>query len=160
MNRSLQDYALVAEVVGAVAVVISLIYVGISVNQHTDAVQVANHQALVAMDQETTGWFKDPDFVATYLTASEDFERLSAVQRSQVSSYMAEKFNAWEYAYLTRENGMMADNIWQGWDGHYRTLLKQPGGRRFWHQERMSFSPVFRVFVDSIAADLDNEAIH
>lgn len=155
MKRSLQDYALAAEIIGAVAVVISLIYVGISVNQHTNAVQVANHQALVAMDQDTTDWFKDPDFAAAYLISSKDIGELSAVQRTQVGSYIAGKLNAWEYAFLTHENGMMADNIWQGWDGHYRTVLKQSGGRWFWNMERESFSPAFREFVDSIVADLE-----
>ena len=74
MKKSLQDYALAAEIVGAVAVVVSLIYVGVNVNQHTNAIQVANHHALVAMDQATTDWFKDPEFAATYLIASEDIE--------------------------------------------------------------------------------------
>ena len=155
MKKSLQDYALAAEIIGAVAVVISLIYVGISVNQHTNAVQVANHQALVAMDQDSADWFKDPDFAAAYLIASKDIGKLSDVQRIQVGSFVAGKLNAWEYAFLTHENGMMADNIWQGWDGHYRTVLKQSGGRWFWNAERESFSPAFREFVDSIVADME-----
>ena len=62
MARSLQEYALAAEIIGAVAVVVSLIYVGLSVNQNTNALMVANHQALVAMDQSTTDWVKDPAF--------------------------------------------------------------------------------------------------
>jgi len=51
-NEKLQEWALVAEIVGAVAVVVSLIYVGVSVRQNTDAILVANHQAIVAMDIE------------------------------------------------------------------------------------------------------------
>ena len=62
MARSLQEYALAAEIIGAIAVVVSLIYVGLSVNQNTNALMVANHQALVAMDQSTTDWVKDPAF--------------------------------------------------------------------------------------------------
>jgi len=58
LTRSLKDYALVAEIIGAIAVVISLIYVGLSVNQNTNAVMVANHQALVAMDQNTNDWLQ------------------------------------------------------------------------------------------------------
>jgi len=110
---------------------------------------------LVAMDQDTTDWFKDPDFAAIYLIASKDIEKLSAVQLSQVGSYVAGKLNAWEYAFLTHENGMMADNIWQGWDGHYQTVLKQSDGRWFWSMERNSFSPSFREYVDSIVAELE-----
>jgi hypothetical protein len=155
LTKSLKEYALAAEIIGAFAVVISLIYVGVSVNQNTNAVMVSNHQAIVAMDQDTTDWFKDPDFAAAYIVALGDISKLSDVQRTQVGSYISGKFNAWEFAFLTRENGMMGDNIWQGWDGHYRTVLKQSGGRWFWGIARESFSPTFRRYVDSIVADIE-----
>jgi len=135
--------------------VISLIYVGISVNQNTNAVQVANHQALVALDQETTNWFRNPDFAAAYIDAVDDISKLSAVQRAQVGSYIAGKLNAWEFAFLTHENGMMEDNIWEGWDGHCRTVLEQSAGRWFWRGERESFSPAFRMYVDSIVSEIE-----
>lgn len=150
MSRPLQEYALAAEIVGAVAVVISLIYVGVSVNQNTNAVMVANHQALVALDQATTDWFKDPGFAEVYLISLDDVSKLSPVQQAQFTSYLADKFNAWEFAFLTHESGMMEDNIWQGWDGHYQTLLHQPGGRWFWGEGREGFSPAFRAYLDSI----------
>ena len=153
MRKSLKEYALAAEIVGAAAVVISLIYVGVSVNQNTNAVQVANHQALVAMDQETSNWFKDVEFAAMYEVAKTDFDKLSVVQRSQVSAYTALKMNAWEFAFITHENGMMEDNIWEGWDGHYRFVVGQPGGLWFWETEREGFSPAFRMYVDSIVEE-------
>ena len=153
MKRSLSDYALLAEIVGAIAVVVSLIYVGISVNQNTSALMVANHQALVAMDQDTTDWFKDPEFAVTMEMALEDVSQLSPAQWTQVLSYLAGKFNAWEFAFLTHDDGMMADNIWDGWDGHYRTVLERGTGQQFWSLERESFSPAFRWYVDSINAE-------
>lgn len=44
----LSDWASIAEVVGAIAVVISLAYVGIQVRDNTEAVRAANRQALVS----------------------------------------------------------------------------------------------------------------
>ena len=152
MTKSLKEYALAAEIIGAIAVVISLIYVGVSVNQNTNAVMVANHQALVAMDQITTDWFKDPDFAAAHLVSLEGIDKLSPVQRAQVGSYIAGKFNAWEFAFLTHENEMMEDNIWQGWNAHYVSVLKNPGGQWFWSGERGSFSPSFVLYVNSLLA--------
>ena len=154
LKKTLQEYALLAEITGAVAVVISLIYVGVSVNQNTNALMVANHQALVALDQDTTSWFQDPDFGAAYILALDDMAKLSDVQRHQVGSFIAGKFNAWEFAFLTHENGMMEDNIWQGWEGHYRTVLVLPAGRWFWSIEGGSFSPSFRNYVDAIVSEL------
>lgn len=153
--RSLKEYALAAEIVGAAAVVISLIYVGVSVNQNTNAVMVANHQALVSMDQNTTDWLRDPDLANAYLVANDGIDILSDVQRVQVGSYVAGKMNTWEFAFITRENGMMDVVIWEGWDGHFRSVLRQPAGRSFWDNERGNFSASFRRYVDSIVAEIE-----
>ncbi len=153
LARSLQEYALAAEIIGAAAVVVSLIYVGVSVNQNTNALLVANHQALVAMDQSTTDWLKDPAFASTMEIVSSDPDELSSVQIRQVHSYYAGKLNAWEFAFLTHQNEMMADNIWMGWDSHYRSVLKADSVRVFWQLDRENFSPTFRRYVDSILAE-------
>jgi len=153
LKRSLSDYALVAEIIGAISVVISLIYVGLSVNQNTDAIMVANHQALVAMDQDTNAWFRDSEFTATYLAALEDVNRLSPVQSHQYFTFVADKFNAWEFAFITHNNGMMEGNIWDGWDGYYRSLLRRKEVLLHWREARVGFSPAFREYVDSILAE-------
>jgi hypothetical protein len=67
----------------AIAVVVSLIYVGISVNKNTGAILVANHQALVAMDQDTNAWCRDSEFAEIVETAEDDVSKLSPVQARQ-----------------------------------------------------------------------------
>lgn len=155
MARSLKEYALAAEIVGAIAVVISLVYVGASVNQNTKAIMVANHQALVAMDQDKNGWLKDPEFAAIYEAAGEGVSELSPVQSLQLSTFLADTFNAWEFAFITHNNGMMDDNIWDGWDGFYRLSLEELEHQWFWDQRRQGFSPAFRTYVDSILAEME-----
>ena len=155
MKRSLKEYALVAEIVGAIAVVVSLIYVGTSVNQNTDAILVANHHALVAMDQDTNAWFRDSEFAASFEIAMDDVSNLSPVQSRQFRTYLADKFNAWEFAFLTHNSGMMEDDIWDGWDGYYRLELKQKGHQWYWNSGREGYSPAFRVYVDSILVDIE-----
>lgn len=155
MAKSLKEYALAAEIVGAIAVVISLVYVGASVNQNTRAVMVSNHQALVAMDQNTNEWFRDTEFAEIFIIALDDAGALSPTQALQLRILLADKFNAWEFAFLTHSSGMMEDNIWNGWDGYYRGELAQIPHQSFWQAGREGFSPAFRDYVDSIIADID-----
>jgi len=99
LKKSLQDYALAAEIIGAIAVVISLIYVGASVNQNTKAIMVSNHQALVTMDMDKNDWLRDSGFAAIYEIGLEDTSKLSPVQLMQFSTFVANTFNAWEFAF-------------------------------------------------------------
>jgi hypothetical protein len=143
-----------AEILGIIAVVVSLAFVAFELRQNTDAVRVANHQALVAMDMEKNAWLRDPNFAATYVLARSDFEQLTPTQSRQYLTFIADTFNAWEFAHITYANGAMAENIWNGWDGFYRSELATVGGRNFWNDQGSNFSPAFRTYVDSIVASL------
>ena len=114
---------------------------------------VSNHQALVVMDMDKNDWLRDSEFASIYETAIEDTSSLSPVQLRQFSTFVANAFNAWEFAFITHDNGMMNEDIWNGWDGFYRTELKQMGYLWFWNQGREGFSPEFRSYVDSILAE-------
>ncbi len=155
MKKSLEQYALAAEIIGAIAVVISLVYVGTSVDQNTNAIKVSNHQALVAMDMEKNDWLRDSEFAAIHLIAMDDVGKLSPVQRIQYSTFVANTFNAWEFAFITYNNGMMDGNIWDGWDGFYRVVLEEKSHQLFWREGREGFSPEFRSYVDSVLAAID-----
>lgn len=156
MKGRLQEYAFFAEIIGAVGVVISLIYVGVGVRQNTDAVHVANHQALVAMDMDKNEWLRDPEFAAIYEIAREDFTKLSPVQLRQYLTLVADTLNAWEFAFITHNSGAMSDTIWNGWDGFYRSELQTEAFRWFWKDGGINFSPDFRVYVDSVLTDMND----
>jgi hypothetical protein len=155
MKKSLEQYALAAEIIGAIAVVISLVYVGTSVDQNTNAIRVSNHQALVAMDMEKNDWLRDSEFAAIHVIAMDDVGKLTPVQRIQYSTFIANTFNAWEFAFITHNNGMMDGNIWDGWDGFYKTVLEEKSHQWFWRKGREGFSPEFRSYVDSMLAEID-----
>jgi hypothetical protein len=150
MKNKLEKYALISEIVGGIAVVISLIYVGVGVRQNTEALRVANHQKLVAMDLEKNAWFRNADFAALYVLARDGFEKLSETQRLQYNTFIADTLNAWEFALITHERGAMEDNIWNGWDGFYRGEMKTEPFRRFWRTNGANFSPAFRAYVDAV----------
>jgi hypothetical protein len=144
-----------AEVIGVIAVVLSLIFVAYELRQNTEAVRVANHQALVAMDIEKNAWLRDRDFAATHVLAREDLQSLTPAQSRQYLTFLADTFNAWEFAHITYSSGAMSENIWNGWDGFYRSEFATEGGRKFWKDGGHNFSSEFRAYVDSLVRDLE-----
>ena len=150
MKFKLQDYALMAEIIGAIAVVVSLVYVGVGIRKNTEAVQVTNHQALVVMDMQKSASLRDSEFASIYVLARDDYKKLTAVEKEQYQSFIADTMNTWEFAYITYSNGAMDETIWNGWDGFYRSELSTIPFRQFWEVGGHNFSPKFRVYVDSI----------
>ena len=95
------------------------------------------------------------NFTAITVIADEDINRLNPVQIRQYTVYVANIFNAWEFAYISHQNGMMDENMWAGWDGFYSNTLKNTKGYQwFWMNDRENFTPEFRRYADSILDDI------
>jgi len=77
----LAEWASIAEVVGAVAVVVSLIYVGIQVSENTGAVLAANRQQLVGRAHTaTTSIATSPELAAAHAKLAKGDELTPAEQ--------------------------------------------------------------------------------
>lgn len=152
----LERWALVAEIVGAIAVVVSLLYVGAGVRQNTEAILSANHQNLVAMDMNKNAWFRDPVFAALYELGLGDPSALTPGQFKQFETFIADQLNIWEYAFISHENGLMADNIWAGYDRFYSSQLRLPAYRSFWDVNKDGWTREFARHADAVLAGVDS----
>ena len=149
----LEKWALIAEIIGAIAVVISLLYVGAGVRQNTEAILSSNHQNLVAMDMNKNGWFRDPQFAELYEAGLQNFDALSAAERLQFTTFVADQLNVWEYAFISHEKGLMDDNIWAGYDRFYSSQLVLPSYRAFWQLSKDGWTREFSRHADAVLAE-------
>ena len=81
------------------------------------------------MDIEKNSWLRDQDFAAIYVLAREDFSSLTPVQSRRFLAFVADTFSTWEFAHIIFSNSAVEENIWNGWDGYYRSKLATKAGR-------------------------------
>lgn len=148
----LEKLALIAEIIGGVAVVVSLLYVGIGIRQNTDAIMVANHQNILAMDIEKNSWLRDPNFAELYDSALSDEEELSGPRKWQFRAFVADLVNIWENIYITHQKGLIDTAIWEGYDSFYGSQIRLPAYRRIWEEGRDGWSGDFAKHVDAALA--------
>src|ERR1700757_1856631 len=146
---SLNDLANIGQVVGAIAVVISLIYVALQIRQNTNAVRSATAQTvhehfakwyhLVAADDELA------QIVANGLPA---YESLSEKHRVRfIAAFMA--FLSYsQNAFLKWREGLLASSLWLGWEQVMMNLFGAPGGKAFWKDRAYMFGEDFRRYVE------------
>ena len=149
----LSEAASWAEIVSAVGLVISLIYVGVSVRQNTDAITAANHQNLLSMDMEKNAWFRDREFSELYVSALSDIEELSPAQLRQFRTFVSDQINIWEYVYIAHESGLLNDTIWEGYNEFYSGQMKLPAYRFIWEQSKEGWTGGFAAHVESVLED-------
>ena len=147
----IENAASIAEIISAVAVVISLVYVASEIQQNTRALQESNAQVVLTLGHSWSDWFRDESFAAAVVVAYEDPSEMTAVQERQVSAWIGRGLDVWESAFSSRQEGLMTDELFDAWDASFVTLMKEREvWRSAWSEKRHSYHDSFQAYVDSV----------
>jgi len=156
---TLEAIYFIGQTVAAVALVISLIFVGIQIRQNTAQSKVqaaeASHWALVEWQASMT-----PELAAIAVKANTDPDSLSAEESFLVGTTVTRLMQSMQEAHAKWLEGSLVDNRWMVWD-QYAEYTVSPGIVRIWQQRRSMFSDEFQSFYDEKiekGARLDRQA--
>jgi len=142
----------IAEVTGAVAVVVSLIYVGSEIRQNTLAIQDNSHQASLALTGDIDNLLWDQDFAESYEAGISVYSTLRGADKRRFDSFIGRQLNIWEYAFYARRRGVMEEENWNGWDRWYRSQLSHDAWQQVWAQIRHGYGDSLQAYADAIVA--------
>lgn len=160
-RRSLSDWASIAEIVGAVAVVASLLYVGYEIQRNTEVGLATNRQAIAERAQELAlysaetniyGILFDPDSIDAELTES---------QRNSVIAYIGALLRTSEEAFLLYRDGMLDEEYWGTRAGVLLAALRSSAARQVYFDTRDAgfYTPDFVKWTDeALAAEYGRES--
>jgi hypothetical protein len=143
----------VAESLGAIAVVLSLLYVGYQVRQNTRQERVAAHRPMVAeLGRALDVVAQDAEIADLFLRGSQGYARLSVSDKVRFSCYMGRLFRLFEQLYHEHLDGALDDMIWTGIQNAIRDLNAPPGVQEWWSTRSHWASPAFANFLRTPAA--------
>jgi hypothetical protein len=143
--------ASVAEVVGALAIVISLIYVGVQVDDSTRAVRSATaNETTTAMSAWYESIGSDPRSVQLIYAGMSDPDSLAAEQWLQFVYLIHGLVLKYQTAFYLAQEGTLDSNISQTITGTISGNRESPGLLRYWEQRGSLFEPEFKAFVEDI----------
>ena len=151
-KRDIKNYVAVAEIVASVAVVASLIFVVVSLNQNTVAVQVSNDNFLYQLeDARMADVTSDPEMADVFYRASSG-EELSEAERFRYEYWVLRQLNVWEIAFIRYRDGLMPASQWQSWDESLSWTVPSRLSHETWTQYRTGYRAEFRSHVDAAYA--------
>jgi hypothetical protein len=146
---SLEDLGNIGEFVGAIAVVVSLIYLAVQIRQNTRAVRSASHQTLVSSEQAIQASISDNREVARIVVqANKDFDALDEEDRLRFLMLAGRLFSNFENIYYQYSRGLLDEDLWRPWSDSIPFFVQQPGFLRYWEIFRFGFAEPFRDLVD------------
>ena len=145
----------VAEIVGAIAVVLTLAYLALQVNHATQAARRAAVAEAVSAIREANAHLADDPAAATIFRKGVDgLENLSTEEEKvQFGILTFNLFKTCEHLHYQWVVGAMDSEVWGGWEWHMKGYLMFPGNRQWYEERRRSFSSRFQGWVDNMEPD-------
>ena len=147
--------ASIAEVVSAIAVVVSLIYLANEVRQNTIASRTSTHQQYIDTQANVNrGVSDDAEMAALVARAENDFESLSDEELIRLQFVFFNHFNQWHFAFTSRQKSLLEEEMFstvaRGYTGY---MQSSTAFQRMWEVCGFAYDEQFRKFVEQLIAD-------
>jgi|TARA_B110000438_G_C15708385_1_gene604198 hypothetical protein len=140
----------IGEIIGAFAVVISLIYLATQIrNQNREAKISSVHEITEAFRLAITS-FQDAQRAEVYTRALNNYEGLSDAEKLQFISMVQGVLRVWEEAFYQYSEKRLDERVWNAWSAQYKDWLSSPGFQKVWEIRKHTYSAEFQLIVDSI----------
>ena len=158
-SEKLRQWALIAEIISAVAVVLSLIFLAFQIRDgtqqtalNTQAVQATalqqhfqQHTALVLAQ------ITNPELDSTLTKGQDGLGALTSDERTNFIPFATSELRNHFVAYELMQSGLLPESQWQTFRGSLeRSLGRSAGLREVWEIRRDDYPDGFRALVDAL----------
>jgi hypothetical protein len=149
----------IGEIVGATAVVVSLVYVAAQIRENSRTTRSATRQAIAdSVRAPAMIWAQNEDFSKVFQRHL-DGEDLEAHQYLRLQGYCYVCFRNWENVHYQFRTGMLEDDEWRGFRLNLKALLQIPVFQDAWDREGEVYSQPFRKEVTALLDEIQRDPI-
>lgn len=143
----------VGEIVGAAAVVGSLVFVGWQLLQNTGAIRTSTSQSHVEMYLQFIRSITDqPEIARIWMTGIESgMTELDEIEKVQFISFLSGLFRYYEVSFIQHSKGKLDLELWQNVEAQLTKLVVCAGFYEWWLLRRDFHSERFQSFIEQLA---------
>ena len=138
----------VGELVGAVAVVVSLIYLSRQVRQNTRALRTANAATVKQNFQTIARAFITDRGASDIILRALKRDELTPAEQLSAYAWFFDVLKSGELAYSQYRSGDLDEAVWEASLQFFLAYWTTPGMREYWRDRRQAFTPDFREAMD------------
>ena len=139
----------IGEIIGAVAVVATLLYLSAQIRQSNRATKSASIQEAATAMNELNGWVVgDESLARIYRVGLANYADLNEDEAVRFSLLMLSAFHVFETIFLQNRVGTIESSVWDAETRSLRAMVAQAGCAHWWQQNPYAFTQEFRSFVN------------
>lgn len=149
MKEKLQEWALAAEIVGGIAVVVTLVFLIIETQENTNAIQAQTYQ-LLNSDLNAMRRDMSSGELATIIVKSreEGLDSLNSVERYQIIISAQANWAVFESAFYSYRRGTLGEDEWERYLASICRSREGQGELELWQFVSGNISDSFNDFVE------------
>ena len=145
---NLQSLAYIGEIIGAVVVVLSLIYLAVQVRQNTEVQRTENYaRALERLATFQSMLSTGSEISTIFSKGLTDSPNLTAQEKLRFNWSMYEAFGAFEFMFHAARKKSIDEEIWSLCSQAIAWYLTFPGVHKWWVIRPLPFTDSFSLFV-------------
>ena len=160
-SMTLDQIAIVSQIVAAVGVIGSLIFVGLQVRQSNQMMRdsAIRHHA-ERIQSISRALFDSPDLAGIWLKGGDDLDKLSPEERVRFINLYLYVLRVWEQLHLQKEMGVMDRQMWDANVNILRDIHQLPGAAATWRLKRHLISRRFQAFYENFVATGEGKPLY
>ncbi len=151
----------ISQIVGAVFVGITLIYLAAQLRQNTSALKSSAFLAVSTLMGSTMEvWATHSDLAPLLIRAQAGLDELSPDERARFGFMMMMTYRRLETVVVQRHLGLIDRELTEGFERSALSALRSKGVRQWWDASKDAFSNLFSAWVDEKLASNLPRPIH
>jgi len=138
------------EILGALAVVASLLYLGTQVRTQNRESRIAAVHEISEAYRVTLGSLHDVDNADLWVKAIDDFDSLSPAERMRFIALTMCIVKVFEEAFYQVQADRFDEHYWQGMLAQYVDFMSTESAKKIWELRGHQFGEEFRLFTENL----------
>jgi hypothetical protein len=152
---TLEQISYLAEIIGVILVVASLIYVGQQLRQNTEMMRAESRNMIQhGHQQEILALMNNPDVWRAFSGESLDDESI------RLNQWLVAALRSREHEWFQYQNGALDKLAWETFSKSIPLILASERAQDWWNAARPIFDDGFAVIVDELIGDAMMSAVH
>jgi hypothetical protein len=144
----------IGEIIGALAVFLTLIYLALQIRQNTKAVQASAVDASISkVTSVRQSMYENAEIAEIYIAGLANPDDLDELSRTRFRLLMHNILMAISNIYSQTNFAGLSSSMWESQLVLLRRVVTTPGGQWFWKEYQLEFDETFRGQIEAILQD-------
>ena len=151
----------VSQLVAALGVIVSLIFLAVQLRQNTKAVKASSIQNLIqSMSSTAEAHVESKYLVPILLKANAGWDTLTEEEQARLHFWFVMAFRRFEGVYFQRQLGLVDSSVTDGFERSHISILSSKSGHAWWAEAKEIFNSGFVTYVDEQLRQGSSRTLH